>query len=113
MKLLLQFLIIFAFWEVGEGVSCLCNGAVPGSLIGMILLFAALSTNLLKSSWVDRAAAYFSKYMVALFLPSAVGIMVVWSQLSEHIVPVILIILISTALTMVLVALIYQKLNKR
>ncbi len=113
MKLLLQFLIIFAFWALGEGVSHLCNGAVPGSLVGMILLFAALSSGLLKSDWVDRAASYFSKYMVALFLPSAVGIMVVWNQLSEYIVPVILIILVSTALTMVLVARIYQRLNKK
>ncbi len=113
MKLLLQFLVIFAFWGLGEGISYLCGGMVPGSLIGMVLLFVALCTKLVKPSWVEQAASYFAKYMVALFVPSAVGIMVVWDLLSAHLVPILIVVSLSAILTMVVVALMFQKLNNR
>lgn len=112
MKLLFQFLVILLFWGIGEAISYLCQGLVPGSLIGMILLFVALSTNLIKSKWVDSAARYFSKYMVMLFLPSAVGIMVSWSLMGEYIIPIVIIVTLSTALTMLIASWIQQKITK-
>lgn len=113
MKLILQFLIIFLFWGIGEGISYLCHGAIPGSLTGMILLFVTLSTNLLDSKWVEQAAKYFTKYMVMLFLPSAVGIMVCWNLISEHIISIVIIVITTTALTMLTAAYIQQRLTKK
>ena len=48
MKLYVQLMIIFMISLVGEGISSVFHLPVPGSIIGLVLLFLALQFKLLR-----------------------------------------------------------------
>ena len=113
MKYLIQFIIVLAFWAAGEGISSLIGGVVPGSLLGMILLFTALVTGVLKESMVKDACSVIIKYMVLFFVPAAVGIMAAWDIVSANFAAIITAAVVSTILVIVVVGWVQQKLGKR
>ncbi len=59
--------IILLFFVLGEWVGWLINGFIPGSVIGMILLFAALCLKIVKPEWIKPVAKFLCDNM-ALFL---------------------------------------------
>lgn len=113
MKFALQFVVILAFWALGEGVSWLINGVLPGSVIGMILLFLALVLGLVKESLVETAAKWLLKYMVLFFLPAAVGLMASWEIIGDNLFAIVLSVVVSLVLVIGVVGLLQQKLGKR
>ena len=56
MQTLIKIFFIFFFFWLGEFISYLMGEFVPGSVIGMILLFLALQTKLIKEEHVDTPA---------------------------------------------------------
>lgn len=55
MKFLIQFLIIIAFSFAGELLHFLLPLPIPASIYGIILLFLALETKLIKVKQIGRA----------------------------------------------------------
>ena len=53
MQTLIKIFFIFFFYWVGEFLSSLMNEFVPGSVLGMLLLFIALQMGLIKEEQVD------------------------------------------------------------
>ena len=49
--------------------------SVPGSIFGMLILFALLVSGLVKVDWVKPGAQLFIRYMIILFVPISVGLM--------------------------------------
>ena len=56
MKILIKIFFIFFFYSLGECIAHLTGDYVPGSVIGMVLLFVALQTKLIKEEQVDAPA---------------------------------------------------------
>lgn len=48
---------------------------IPGSVLGMIILFTLLSTGLIKEQWLSTAAPPLLKHLSFFFIPIAVGLM--------------------------------------
>lgn len=107
-----SFYILF-FYFLGELLSLLIHGFLPGSIIGMILLFLSLYFKLLKPDMVRSAATTITKNMAVFFVPAAVGLMAYWGLVSKNLTAIVLAISVSTVLTMATVALIQEKLEKR
>ena len=63
MQTLIKIFFIFFFFWLGEFISYLMGEFVPGSVIGMILLFLALQTKLIKEEHVDTPAKAFTDNM--------------------------------------------------
>ena len=80
------FSIILAFLVAGELISMLTGHFMPGSVIGMILLFLALCFRLIRPEWIRQASEFLTKNMTVLFLPSAIGIMDQWGLIRTNIV---------------------------
>lgn len=53
---------------------------IPGSVLGMLLLFFLLCTGIIKEKWVIRAAEPLLKHLAFFFIPIAVGLME-WGEL--------------------------------
>ena len=53
---------------------------IPGSVLGMILLFTLLSTGVLKEQWLTAATTPLLKHLSFFFIPIAVELMV-WGDL--------------------------------
>ena len=92
MKIYLQLLIIFGFSFIGNVISNVFRLPVPGSILGMILLFLALQFKLLEFRHVDEAGSFLINNMTILFLPAGVGIMAKWNLISHFLAQILLIV---------------------
>ncbi|WP_298705403.1 CidA/LrgA family protein [uncultured Veillonella sp.] len=50
------------------------NLPLPGTLVGMLLLFALLMTGVVKLEWVEQGAAVLIGELLLFFIPSAIGV---------------------------------------
>ncbi len=106
------FIILF-FYALGEGVACLIQGFVPGSVIGMILLFAALCLKIVKPERIKPVVKFLCDNMALFFVPAGVGIVNATDILSRHWQAILTACALSTVLVIALVAYIQQWFEKR
>ena len=101
MKLLYQFGIILGMSFFGEVLYALIPLPIPASIYGLVLMLVCLVTKVIKLSQVKIAADFLIDIMPPMFIPAAVGIVVVWADLQEILVPVLVITVVSTIVVMV------------
>lgn len=78
MEIIIGFGIIMAFLAAGECIAVLMGNFVPGSVIGMLLLFAALLLKIVKPARIEKVAHFLTGNMTIFFVPSIIGIMDQW-----------------------------------
>ncbi len=105
--------IILLFYFIGECVSYLIKGFVPGSIIGMMLLFLALYIKVINPDSVDSTATAITKNMAIFFIPSGAGLMTSFGVLSEFWASIIITCSISTVLVIAVVGMVQQQMEKR
>lgn len=101
MKLLYEFGIILGMSFFGEVLHALLPLPIPASIYGLVLMLVCLCTKVIKLSQVKIAADFLIDIMPPMFIPAAVGIVVVWADLQEILVPVLVITVVSTIVVMV------------
>lgn len=101
MKYILQFEIIIAISLVGELLNRLIPLPIPASIYGMVILFTALCTGLIKLSAVRETGKFLIYIMPMMFIPATVGLLESWSVMQEFLTAIIVISLVSTVLVMV------------
>ncbi len=104
---------ILLFYFLGEMLSLLLGGLLPGSVMGMVLLFLALYFKVVKPENVKDAATVITKNMAVFFIPAAVGIMVYVELFSKSLMIIASAIVVSTVLTLITVALVQENFEKR
>lgn len=114
MRLIKQFFWIFLFSLLGEILSGAIASivAIPGSVIGMVLLFFALHFNLLKLEQVDEVGTWLTDNMAIFFVPAGVGLMTNFDVLAESWLQLLIIMLVTTAIMMWFVGQVVQKIMK-
>lgn len=70
-----QILLLFVFAWVGKWLSAALQLHIPGSLIGMGLLFLCLQLGWIRLKWVEAGAALVFSQMILFFVPAIAGIM--------------------------------------
>ena len=65
---------------IGNMITELLHLPLPGTLVGMILLFVLLLTGVVKLEWFEQGAAVLIGELLLFFIPSAIGI-IQYSQL--------------------------------
>ena len=68
---------------------------VPASVYGLVLLLAALTTGVVKLEQVKETGTY-----LLLFVPAAAGIMELWAEMGQLLLPILIAILPVTVLVM-------------
>ena len=106
-------LIILICWCLGNLLSLLTGGYVSGNVIGMLLLYAALHFRVVKAEKVAPTAKFLLGVMAIFFVPFGVGLMESYKVLAESWFAIVVSCALSTWIVIAIVALIYQKLNKR
>lgn len=101
LKLLRQFLIILLLSLVGEGLHALLPLPVPASVYGLVLMLLCLCTGILRLDQVERASDFLIEIMPVMFVPAAVGLTESWEQLRGVLVPMLVIMVLTTVLVMV------------
>ena len=105
--------IILLFYAAGEAICLLTGGFIPGSIIGMVLLFAALCTRVVKPERVKPVAGFLTDNMGLFFLPAGVGIVNAMDILSQSWQAILTACAVSTVAVIVAVACTQEWLEKR
>lgn len=77
---------------------------IPGSIIGMLIMFVLLSLQILPAKWVKPGSHLLIRYMALLFVPIGVGVMQYYSLLKEQFGPIVVSCFISTLLILAIVS---------
>lgn len=106
-------LIILAFLAGGELISWAINHFVPGNVIGMVLLFVALQTGIVKGNSVGKVADLLTSNMAIMFLPAGVGLMVAYKIVTANLVAIVFGTVISTLLVLAFVGKMQDRWGKK
>ena len=74
---------------------------VPASVYGLVLLLLALNFRLIKLEDVKEVGTYLTGIFPLLFVPAAAGVMELWAEMGEMLLPSLIAIIPVTVLVMV------------
>jgi holin-like protein len=97
MKYLHQFCIIMIFVFLGQALEHLIPLPIAGSIYGLVLLFLALVSGLVKLQWVENAADWLHSVMALFFIAPAVAVIEIWGDISG-VWPVLVLLLVAAYL---------------
>ncbi|KAA9000578.1 hypothetical protein FJU30_10145 [Affinibrenneria salicis] len=97
------FALIYLCLLAGNAVSAILPITIPGSIIGMLILFALLASQILPAQWVKPGCHLFIRYMALLFVPIGVGVMNYYDLLSRQFGPIVVSCLVSTFVVLLVV----------
>ena len=102
MKTLNQLAIILGLWALGEYISSFIQGVVviPGSIIGMILLFILLKAKVIKLESINEVSNFFLDNMAIFFIPAGVSLIKSLDLISDNVFVLLITIFISTIIVM-------------
>lgn len=98
MKYIKQLLIILLFTAFGELLAYLLPLPIPAAIYGLVLLFLALCSGLLKPESIAETARFLISTMSILFIAPTVSILSYWGVIAPNLVPIIITVVISTVL---------------
>ena len=96
MNIMGELALIFGICLVGEGVAALLPVAFPASVISMVLLMVLLLTGVIKDRHIQTVSHFLVANMAFFFLPSFVGLLEHIELLKSQLVPLLLIIVLTT-----------------
>ena len=116
MDKLKQLFLLLLFSYIGELISYVIAPiiAIPGSVVGMVILFLALHFNILPMEKVEDVGTWLTDNMAFLFVPAGVGLMTQFEVLGGNVWWQLLIIMfVTTALMMWCVGTVVQTLKHK
>lgn len=100
MKLLYQFGAILFVTFLGEVLHAFIPLPIPASIYGLLLMLICLCTKTIKLDQVKIAADFLLDIMPPMFIPAAVGLIVVWKELQSVLIPILIITVVTTVVVM-------------
>ena len=100
MKYIRQFVIILFISFIGEALKYVLPLPIPSSIYGLVLMFVLLETNVLKVEAVQDAGKFLIEIMPMMFIPAGVGLLNAWDTLKPVLIPIIVILFVSTIVVM-------------
>lgn len=99
--IIVQIGILYLFYLAGDWIQELLHLSLPGSIIGLLLLWAALLCKLLPAKWIDSGANFIQNYLPLVFIPATIGIMNYFNIFAGKGFLLILVVIASTLITMI------------
>lgn len=113
MKYIKQLLIIILFSLAGEALAALIPLPVPAAIYGLVLLLIALMTGCLKAEAIADTARFAISIMPLLFVAPAVNILENWGIIAPDLVPIVVVMVLSTFIVFIVSGLITQLLLRK
>jgi len=105
--------LLLIFQLAGEAIALYFVLPVPGPVIGMGLLFAALALRGGASLDLRNTAQNLLQHLSLLFVPAGVGVMLHVQRMADEWLPIVVALVVSTLLTIVVTALVLRLLHVR
>jgi holin-like protein len=104
--------ILLAFLYAGNAVSALLHLPLPGSVLGMVMLAAALHLRLIRPEWVKPAADVLIRHMSLLYIPPGVGVMAYFGLIRREWLPLVAAGVVGMVAVMLVVGLLQQRMER-
>ena len=100
-KYLFQFTRILAFCFLGEILHAVLPLPIPASIYGLILLLLALRLKVVQLEDVKEVGLFLTGIFPLLFVPAAAGVMELWAEMGNMLLPILLAIFPVTVLVLI------------
>ncbi len=105
-------LYILLFWLLGNIISYSIDGYISGNILGMIMLFTALSLKIINPKKVEPCAKFLLKTMALFFVPYGVGLITSYQLIMENLHTILIASVASALLVLLIGGGVFQYLNK-
>ncbi len=93
--------ILLGFQAIGALIAGTTTLPVPGNVVGMVLLVAALLAGVVRVEWIESAADLLVDNLAFLFVPAGVGIMSHFDLIAREWLPISISVVGSLVLVLV------------
>ncbi|RKQ33531.1 CidA/LrgA family protein [Oceanobacillus halophilus] len=100
-KIITHIIILYSIFLVGNWIQQKLDLLIPGSVIGMIILFLLLLSNLIKVSWIEEGTKFMIRHLTLFFIPVTVGVISYFELFRGRGFLLVVIVILSTLLVMV------------
>jgi len=111
--IVLQICILYVFSYIGNVIQNFFHLIIPGSIIGLLLLFICLCIKIVPVKWIESGAGFVLSILVLFFIPTTVDVMNYPSLLSFHGALFVLAILLSTIISIAITGMAGQFFEKK
>ena len=73
-KSIVQIGFLYFLLLIGNSIARLLHLQIPGSIIGLVLLFLLLQFHIIKLEWIELGASLLLSELLLFFIPSAIGV---------------------------------------
>ncbi|MDQ0086664.1 holin-like protein [Paenibacillus anaericanus] len=104
MRIIAQVVLLYLFYLLGDYLQQLLHLPIPGSIVGLLLLFVLLLCKIIPVKWIEDGSTTVIAYLPLFFIPATAGIVNHMDIFSGRGLLLIVIIIVSSVLTMVAAA---------
>ncbi|WP_017812360.1 CidA/LrgA family protein [Paenibacillus shenyangensis] len=97
--IVVQIMLLYAIYLVGSYVQAWLNLPIPGSIIGLLLLFVLLLCRVIPVSWIEKGSTTILFYLPLFFIPATVGVMNHLDLFAGKGLLLVVVVIVSTILT--------------
>lgn len=98
-RIIAQVGLLYLFYLLGETVKQLLHLPIPGSIVGLLLLFVLLLCRVIPVRWIEHGATAILAYLPLFFIPATAGIVDHLSLFSGKGLLLIVVLVVSTVVT--------------
>ena len=113
MNYIKEFCIILLFSFIGEILNHIIPLPIPASIYGIVLLFAALETKIIKLKDIEKTGQFLIDIMPIMFIPAAVGLLESWDIVKSSILEYLAVMAVSTVIVMAVAGIVTQFIIKK
>lgn len=113
MKLFREALIILGIYLLGQLLSSSLNLPIPGNILGMIILFVLLCTNVIKVDSISNVTNFLLDHLAFFFIPAGVGLMTSIGIIESTWLQLLIVCLSTTVIIIASTGIIVQTISKK
>lgn len=98
-RIIVQVVLLYLFYLAGDYLQELLHLPIPGSIVGLLLLFVLLLCRVVPVRWIENGSNAILSYLPLFFIPATAGIMNHLDIFSGRGLLLIIVLILSTVLT--------------
>ncbi|CAM2920892.1 CidA/LrgA family holin-like protein [Paenibacillus sediminis] len=109
----LQVGVLMIFSLIMNNLAHVLHIPIPGSILGIVLIFILLETGVIRLEWIELGASWLLAELLLFFIPAAVGIMKFIPLLESEGLRILIVVAFSSVIVMVGSGLMASRIAKR
>ena len=112
LQIIAQITLLFCFYYIGVFIQQSLGLFIPGSVIGLVLMFICLITGIVKVNWMSSGASVMVTHLALFFIPATVGLLNYYKMFVGKGVLLLVITIVSSILVMGISGFVSERLSK-